>query len=86
MSDKSKQRITLAGRLAVALVLAATTYILPAYGACVEGSTQWRTVGCCECNSGRKQTLYSCDNGVWKSTGYTQCNTSSSCCAYPCCV
>ena len=40
MSDKSKRRITLAGRLAIALILAATTYILPAYGACTDGSTR----------------------------------------------
>lgn len=53
--------------------------------ACTQGATQWRTTGCCACNSGRQQQLWACNNGVWVYTGHSQCNTGGGCCAYPCC-
>ncbi|MFL6195013.1 MAG: hypothetical protein ACJ75H_12635 [Thermoanaerobaculia bacterium] len=73
-------------RFAFAAVLVAMTFLLPARAAtCTSGATQWRTTGCCSCNAGRQQTLWSCNNGTWVNTGYSQCNVGSSCCAFPCC-
>lgn len=81
-----KSRVSLVVRFTFAAVLVAMTFLLPARAAtCTSGATQWRTTGCCSCNAGRQQTLWSCNNGTWVNTGYSQCNVGSSCCAYPCC-
>ena len=72
-------------RLVFVLVLMVVA-IMPAYAACTQGQTQWRTTGCCACNSAYQQTLWSCNNGVWVNTGYSQCNNYGSCCKFPCCV
>jgi hypothetical protein len=81
-----KTRFSLVIRFALAAVLVTLTMVPLGAATCTQGSTQWRTTGCCSCNAGRQQTLWSCNNGVWVSTGYSQCNVGSSCCAFPCCV
>jgi hypothetical protein len=73
-------------RFAFVLAVVAAALVLPAYAACTDGNTSWRTTGCCECNSAFQQTLWVCDNGTWKNTGYSQCNSKGSCCAFPCCT
>lgn len=83
----SKTPAALATRFFLALAFVALAFILPAYGAtCTDGQTQWRTTGCCQCNSGRQQTLWACHSGAWVNTGYSQCNVNGTCCAFPCCV
>lgn len=77
----------LAALFVLSLTLLTVAFITPAEAAtCTDGSTRWVSSGCCECNSGFFQKLYACDNGTWYYTGYSQCVTSGSCCAYPCCI
>jgi hypothetical protein len=83
----SKRTVTaLALLFMFSLVLIVVSPTPPAEAqSCTDGATKWTSNGCCECNSGRLQTLWVCDNGFWVQVR-TQCNTiNGGCCSYPCC-